>query len=336
MTISVKAAGDFGGRRVDEFKLVSNTGVEVDILSYGVVVRDWRVPLKSGELRSVALGFPTFAPYPEHSPHFGSLAGRVANRIAGGTFELDGATYNTPKNFRGRHTLHGGPEGLGLVVWDAAPDSATNSITFSHFSPDGHMGFPGNVQFRAVYTLTGNRLRLDLSATTDRQTPINVVQHQYFNLGTGSDILDHTYQVTGDRYTELGEDLIPTGRILSVEGTQWDMRKPRNMRDAAGQPVAYDGNVALPEDRNFADPVATVTGPDGELTLKLWTDRPGLQVYNGMWTDVHPPGGPDFGSFAGFCLEDQDFPDALHNPNFPSIIYGPENPYSHWCEIEIV
>lgn len=333
MAISVKAVGDFGGRRVDEYRLVSDTGAEVDILTWGVVVRDWRVPLKAGGQRSVVLGFPSFGPYPEHSPHFGSLAGRVANRIKGGTFELDGVRYDTPKNWNG-HTLHGGDEGLGHVVWDAAPDNATNSVSFTHFSPDGHMGFPGNVQFRAVYTLTGNRLRLDLSAITDKATPINVVQHQYFNLGTGTDILDHTFEITADRYTELGEKLIPTGRILPVAGTQWDFRTPRTMRDAAGNPIEYDGNVVLPEDRSFADPVATVTGPDG-LRLRLWTDRPGLQVYNGVWTDVHLPGGPDFGKHSGFCLEDQDFPDAVNNPNFPSIVCTPDSPYSHWCEIEI-
>jgi aldose 1-epimerase len=334
MTISVTAAGEFGGKRVDEFRLVSDTGVEVDILTWGVAVREWRVPLKTGDARNVALGFPSFAPYPEYSPHFGSLAGRVANRIKGATFEIDGKTYHTPPNWKG-HTLHGGPEGLGKVVWDAAPDSGKNSVTFTHFSPDGHMGFPGNVNFTAVYTLKGNKLKLELGATTDKVTPINVVQHQYFNLGTGKDVLDHTYQLTADRYTEPGEDLIPTGKILPVDGTQWDLRTPRKLRDASGNPVDYDGNVVLPANRNTADPVATVTGPDGLLTLKLWTDRPGLQFYNSVWTDAHPPGLAGFGKYTGFCLEDQDFPDAVHHANFPSIIYGPDRPYSHWCEFEI-
>jgi aldose 1-epimerase len=334
MTISVKAAGAFGGKQVDEFTLVSETGAEVDILTWGVVVRDWRAPLKTGGLRSVTLGFPSFAPYPEHSPHFGSLAGRVANRIKDASFEIDGVRYDTPRNWNG-HTLHGGPEGLGKVVWDAVPDNSRNSVTFTHLSPDGHMGFPGNVHFTAVYTLSGNRLRLELSASTDKRTPINVVQHQYFNLGTGTDVLDHTYQVMADGYTEPGDHLIPTGKILPVDGTKWDLRQPRTLRDASGRPVDYDGNVVLPDGRDVKDPVAIVTGPDGALTLKLWTDRPGVQFYNSVWTDVHPEGGPDFGKYAGFCLEDQDFPDAVHHPNFPSTIYGPERPYAHWCEFEI-
>jgi aldose 1-epimerase len=197
------------------------------------------------------------------------------------------------------------------------------------------MGFPGNVMFTAIYTLRGNRLKLALSATTDETTPINVVQHQYFNLGTTSDVLDHTYQITADRFTEPGADLIPNGNILPVEGTQWDLRTPKTMRDANGKPIDYDGNVVLPDGRNFNDPVAIVTGPDKALTLKLWTDRPGLQVYNGVWTNANPPGGPSFGKYSGFCLEDQDFPDAVHHPNFPPIWVTPDKPYSHWCDIEI-
>ena len=302
-------------------------------MSYGVAVRAWRVPVAGG-VRSVVLGFPTFDPYPTHSPYFGAIAGRVANRIAGASFELDGTRYETPANWK-THTLHGGPEGLGRIVWEGEADSAADSVRFTHFSPDGHAGFPGNVQFTAVYTLSGNRLRLELSATTDRTTPISLVQHQYFNLGTGPDVLDHRYQIRADHYTEVGEDLIPTGRLLPVEGTAWDFRTPRTMRDADGAPIAYDGNLVLEAGRDTADPVAIVTAPDDALTLKLWTDRPGVQLYNSVWSDVRVPGGPAFGRFSGFCLEDQAFPDALHHPNFPSILYSPERPYAHWCAFEI-
>ena len=333
MTIGVEKFGEFGGKRVDRFKLSSNTGVEVDIIGWGVVVRDWRVPVAGG-LRSVVLGFEQFDSYPTHSPHFGSLAGRVANRIGGASFDLDGKHYATPANFAGRHTLHGGIEGLGRVTWDGEVDNARNAVRFTHFSPDGHMGFPGNVTFSALYTLEGDKLKLELRATTDQRTPINLVQHQYFNLGTGPDVLDHRYQVDASAYTDVDSDLIPTGAILPVTGTQWDLRTARTMRDAAGQPVAYDGNVVLDQGRDFDAPVATVTGPDGQLSLKLWTDRPGLQVYNGVWTDVQAEG-KAFGRFSGFCLEDQDFPDAPHNPHFPSIIYGPGKDYLHRCDIEI-
>lgn len=334
MAIAAKQFGEFKGKRVDQFTLESATGVSIDIIGYGVVVRDWRVPVAGG-FRHVAQGFDEFASYPAYPQHFGALAGRVANRIAGASFEIEGKTYSLPANWFG-HTLHGGPEGLGCRVWEAEPDSAGNSVVFTHFSPDGEMGFPGNVTFTATYTLSGNRLRLDLGARTDRTTPINVVQHQYFNLGVTGTVLDHSFRIAADRFTET-VNLIPTGAILPVAGTQWDMRMPRTMRDAGGQPIDYDGNVVIEAGRDAADPVAVVTGEDGALTLKLWSDRPGVQVYNSLNTPdgLKGVGGRRYGKYSGFCLEDQDFPDAVHHPNFPSIWYGPDKDYSHRCEIEI-
>ncbi|WP_375451152.1 aldose epimerase family protein [uncultured Devosia sp.] len=335
MAIEVSASGAFKGKPVNQYRLTSETGVGVDIIGYGCVVRDWRVPV-NGALRSVVLGFDDFELYPEHSPHFGSLAGRVANRIKSASFEVGGKHYALPAN-AGALQLHGGAEGLGYQVWDGEIDSGTNAVRFTHFSPDGAMGYPGNVNFAATYRLTGNRLRLELEATTDRATPISLVQHQYFNLGTGNDVLDHHVQVNSSAYTELGPDLCPSGAILPSAGTQYDLRAGRTMRDGAGNAVGYDINLVLDTGRSHADPIATVRGPDGALTLKLWSDRPGVQVYNGLWTDIAVPGlaGKRYGKHAGLCLEDQAFPDAVHNPHFPSVMHSPERPYSHWCEFEI-
>ena len=335
MTIAVSTFGEHAGKRVDQFRLVSDTGVEVDLIGYGVVVRDWRVPV-AGAPRSVVLGFDTFDAYPAHSPHLGSLAGRVANRIKNASFDLDGKTYNLPAN-AGSLQLHGGEQGLGRQVWDGEVDEANTAVRFTHFSPDGAMGYPGNVNFTATYRLKGHRLLLELTATTDRATPISLVQHQYFNLGTSADVLDHTIQVNSSAYTQLGDDLAPTGAILPSAGTPYDLRQPRSMRDGNGAPVDYDIGMVLDTGRNHADPIATVVGPDQALTLKLWSDRPGVQVYNGVWTDIPVPGlnGKHYGKHAGFCLEDQAFADAVHNPHFPNVIYSPDRPYSHWCEFEI-
>lgn len=335
MAVSVSTFGEYRGNRVDQFRLTSDNGVRVDIISYGVAVRDWRVPVAGGE-RGVVLGFETLDDYLAHSPHFGSLAGRVANRIKDASFTLDGATYALPPNAGALH-LHGGPEGLGRQVWQGQVDNANNAVRFTHFSPDGAMGYPGNVNFAATYTLRGNRLRLELSATTDRPTPISLVQHQYFNLGTGPTVLDHAIQVNSSAYTELGEDLAPTGAILPSRGTIYDLRTPRTMRDAGGQGVDYDIGLVLDAGRRTSEPVASVVSPDKDLTLTLWTDRPGLQVYNGVWTDIPVPGleGRHYGKNSGFCLEDQAFADAVHNPHFPNVIYSPDRPYSHWCEFEI-
>jgi aldose 1-epimerase len=335
MAITVSTFGTHKGKRVDQFRLVSDTGVSVDIIGYGVVVRDWRVPVAGGE-RSIVLGYENFEDYPTYSPHFGSLAGRVANRITGAQFELDGKTYKLEAN-SGDLQLHGGSEGLGHQVWDGQVDEANNAVRFTYFSPDGAMGYPGNVNFAATYTLSGNKLRLELEATTDRATPISLVQHQYFNLGTTELVIDHIYQVNSSAYTELGSNLAPTGAILPSAGTKFDLRQPRTMRDESGEPLEYDIGMVLDTGRNFADPVAVVQSPERDLTLKLWTDRPGLQVYNGVLTNSPVPGlgGRRYPKFSGFCLEDQALADAVHNPHFPNIIYSPERPYSHWSEFEI-
>jgi aldose 1-epimerase len=336
MTISTRTFGEHEGRRVDAFRLESDTGVAVDIIGYGVAVRDWRVPVAGGAPRQVVLGFEGFADYPAHSPHFGAIAGRVANRISGGSFELDGRTYRLDTNESG-NTLHGGPQGLGRQVWQGEPDTAGNAVRFTFTSPDGAGGFPGTVAFAATYRLAGNRLRLELEGVPDRRTPISLVQHQYFNLGTGPDVLDHHLTLNASARSEVGADLLPTGAILPVKGTDYDFRTGHTFRRADGNPIECDLNLVLATGRDRADPLATVRGPDGALTLRLWSDRPAVQLYNGLWTDIPVPGlgGRRYGRYSGLCLEDQMYPDALHQPHFPSIICSPDAPYRHWCEIEI-
>ncbi|MEO8758662.1 MAG: aldose epimerase family protein [Devosia sp.] len=334
--VAIKSFGNFEGKRVDQFTLTSASGVEVDLINWGVVVRDWRVPVKGGK-RSVVLGLDNFDDYPKHSPHLGGLAGRVANRVRGASFELDAKTYTLPAN-DGKQSLHGGPQGIGRLVWEAEPDDSHNAVVFSLNSPDGAAGYPGNLKLKATYRLEGNRLRLELEATTDRPTPLSLVQHQYFNLGTGTDVLDHKFCIAAHAYTESDSDLVPTGNIFEIKpGHAWDFHAPRTLRDATGKARDYDGNVVLDAGRDFGEPIAVVNSPDDDLTLKLWSDRPGLQVYNAMTTDVPVPGlgGQHYGKYSGFCLEDQALPDALHHPHFPNIIITPDKPYSHWCEFEI-
>lgn len=335
MSIAIDQIGTYQGQKVNEAKLVSDTGVDVSIFNWGVTVRDWRVPV-ANEMRSVVLGFESFDPYPLHSPHFGSLAGRVANRIANSRFELDGKVFNVVAN-EGANSLHGGPEGLGRVVWDMEPDSANNALRFTYTSPDGEMGYPGEVKIEATYKLQGNRLSLEFFATTDRPTPLSLVQHQYFNLGTSDNVLDHSVTIDASAYTEVDDALLPTGALLPVDGTPYDLRKPRSLRDGNGAPVDYDLNLALRTGRGFEKPVASVLGPDGALKLDLFTDRPGVQFYNGVMTDCPVPGleGRKYGRYSGLCLEDQAFPGALSHAHFPSIIITPDRPYRHSCAIEI-
>lgn len=336
--VAVKPFGTFEGKEVTQYTLTSPGGVEVDILNWGVVVRDWRVPVKGGGKRSVVLGFDRFEHYPAHSPYFGAICGRVANRIANARFALGGKTYDLIAN-EGTTTLHGGPTGLSNRVWNAVPDDATNSVVFSTESDAGEGGYPGHLRIKATYRLVDNRLRLELGATTDAPTPVNIVQHIYFNLGTGADVLDHTYQFNASAHTELGDALIPTGNIIEDRpGGEWYFREPRKLRDAAGKPVGYDGNIVLDAGRDVADAVGTIVSPDGDLTLKLWTDQPGVQFYNAVMTNAPAGlglGGRTYGPYSGFCVEDQHFPDAVNHPHFPSTIITPAHPYAHWCEIEI-
>lgn len=335
MGIAVEFAGDFRGERVEEARLVSTSGVEIALLNWGVTVRRWQVPVDGG-LRDVVLGFTSFAPYPEHSPHFGSLAGRVANRIAGAQFNFDGTLYRLPAN-EGPNCLHGGPEGLGRRVWTMEPDSAANAVRFTYRSPDGEMGFPGTIDLEAVYRLDGNRLTLELSGVPDRPTPLSLVQHHYFNLGNDETVLDHEVSVAGHAYSVVDEALVPTGAILPVGGTQYDLRTPRILRTKDGAPVDYDTNLILATARNATEPIATVRSPERDLSLRLWSDQPAVQVYNGVMTGCPVPGhgGRHYGKYSGLCLEDQMFPGALGQPHFPSIIVTPDAPYRHWCSFEI-
>lgn len=329
-----RIVGSIAGEDVHEVVLTSASGVSIAILTYGALIRDWRVPV--GEtLRPVVLGFNDFSPYPDHSPYFGAIAGRVANRIGGAKFDLDGKTYTLPANEGGNH-LHGGPGGIAKKVWRIAEETG-DRVKLTLTSPDGDMGYPGTLEMSVTYRLSGNRLEIDFAADTDRPTPVNIVQHNYFNLLGKGDVLDHRLRVSAGAYTQLGDGQIPTGAILPVHDTALDFRVPRTLRSAEGEGLKIDFNFVLDTRRVLDKPVATVEAPDGSLTLKLFTDQPGLQIYNGWKLDVTVPGldGASYPPFAGLCLEDQNFPDAINHPHFPSPVATPEKPYRHWCAIEI-
>lgn len=326
--------GSIDGQAVHEVVLASGTGVRVSILTYGALIRDWRVPVGT-HLRPVVLGFDDISLYADHSPYFGAIAGRVANRIGGARFSLDGAVYDLPAN-EGPNHLHGGPEGIARQIWQIAEESE-NRVRLTLFSPHGAMGYPGNLDIAVTYTLTGNRLEIDFAAETDRPTPINIVQHNYFNLMGEGDVLDHRLFVPAGAYVELGAGQIPTGAILSTKGTELDLRQKRTLRTPDGEGHKIDYTFVLDTGRERSEPAAIAEAPDGSLTLKLYTDQPGMQVYNGWKLNVPVRGldGAQYGAFSGLCLEDQNFPDAVNNPHFPSSVVMPEAGYRHWCAIEI-
>lgn len=311
--------------------------MRVSFINWGATIRDWRVPTGS-ELRPIVQGFETFDPYPLHGAYFGAIAGRVANRIGGAAFCLDGRNYTLDRN-DGNHQLHGGRGGLSHQIWKMETDTRQNAIQFSLRSPDGDMGYPGEVHFTAIYRLSGNRLTLELTGNPDRPTPISLVQHHYFNLGRTASVQQHVLHLPYCRRRTMTDDeRIPTGEIAPVEGTDWDFTTPRQISPLRNAQNRYDGNFVLGENRDPDEPVAILCGEDGALTLRQWTDRPGLQFYNSsLGGDCPFPGleGRRYGAFSAVCLEDQMFPDAVNQPKFPSIIATPDQPYRHRCAFEI-
>jgi aldose 1-epimerase len=319
----VERIGTYEGQPVLQARLVSDTGVEVDVLSFGAIVRDWRVPDRAGVPRTVTLGFDTFEPYVANSRAFGALCGRVANRIRYGRFTLDGAQYQLDLN-RGPDHIHGGSRGLGQQLWAMDADGRKAWLTLT--SPDGDMGYPGTVRFAATITVEGNTVTFDLTAEPDRPTPVNLAQHSYYRLG--GTVAEHVLTVAAHRVCDLDERFMPTGEIVDVTGTPLDFSVPR----AIGV-TEIDRNYCL----DSGDPACVLEGLDYRLTLS--TDRPGLQVYDAFnMPPVAVPGlgGVMYGPFSGIALEAQDWPDAVNHPAFPSIIATPDRPYRQTTRVTIV
>ena len=334
--MNVQSVANFEGKKVFGGKLKSASGVEISVLSYGGILQDWRVPV-AHTIRPVVLGFKNAEAYFSDSEHIGALVGRVANRIRGAQFKINEKTYKLPANVGANH-LHGGPKGIGRQNWNLDKDTQSNSIILSLESPAGDMGYPANVKFKAVYTLKDFRLSLKLMAEVSELTPINMVQHHYFNLMGSGTILDHQVQVDAKAYTPLSEELVPTGELKPVAGTMYDLRHAKIQRNQKGEPEAFDINYVLNPDRDrYLDSVAIVQAPDKSLSLKLYSNQPGLQFYNGYYlnTSADTHSGESYTRHTGLCLEDQMFPDALNHPHFPSILVEPGRPYHHECEIEI-
>lgn len=333
--IDVRKHGTTDETPVWQARLRSPTGMEVDILSLGATIRDWRVPVGNG-LRSIVLGFDRMEPYLRYPTYFGAIVGRVASRIAGARFDMDGQTFRLDAN-DGPNMLHGGREGLSVQNWEMETDTNTNTVRLSHNSPDGHMGFPGAVDFSVTYRLTGNDLEITMEGLPDRRTPISMVQHNYFNLGRRPDILDHELWIDADLYSPYDANLLPTGHIAPVAESRFDFSAPRPVRRPGTSEHDLDVSYVLGADRSRGKPVARLRGEDGCVRLELFTDRPALQVYNSVTLDVpeHGSGGRYLGRYSGICLEDQMLPDALHHKNFPSIIRDPDRPYCHWCRFAI-
>ena len=326
------------GSPVEIFTLRKPGGIEARICNYGGILVTLKAPDREGRLDDVVLGYDHLEGYLTLSPYFGAVVGRYANRIAKGTFTLDGVTYTLAAN-NGPNSLHGGRKGFDKVVWHAAQTGTASapSLTLQYLSKDGEEGYPGNLSVTAIYSLTDeNGLRLDLTAITDKTTIVNLSQHTYFNLAGKGDILGHEIQIDADRFTAVDGTLIPTGELRPVEGTPFDFRKSVAMgarieqnEEQLNHGRGYDHNFVLNHPIGHLDVIARVTEPLTGRVLEVLTTAPGVQLYTGNYLNgaIKGKGGQVYAKRSGFCLEAQHFPDSPNHPAFPSTTLRPGELY---------
>jgi aldose 1-epimerase len=323
------------GTPVELYTLRNRKGMEAQIATYGGIVTTLTAPDRSGHYADVVLGYDALPGYFKGSAYFGAMIGRYGNRIAQGQFTLNGVKYTLAKN-NGPNSLHGGVVGFDKVVWQVEKAVVTAHgprLTLTYLSRDGEEGYPGNLKVQAVYTLTeDNTLRLDYTAVTDKDTPVNLTQHSYFNLRGHGDILGHVLEIPADRFTPVDSTLIPTGELRPVAGTPFDFLKPT----AIGARIAgtdeqlkfgkgYDHNWVLNKDPGVLGTVATVYEPETGRVLEVSSTEPGVQFYSGNFLDGKDvgKGGQAYEFRNGLALEPQHFPDSPNHADFPSVILHP-------------
>jgi aldose 1-epimerase len=326
------------GAAVDIYTLTNAHGLVAKVMTYGATLTELHVPDKNGAMGDVVLGFDNLDQYVKGCPYFGATVGRVANRIAKGKFTLDGKEYTLAVN-NGPNSLHGGLKGFDKVVWKAEIVKSGDgpSVKFSYLSPDGEEGYPGNLNVTVVYTLTNkNGLRLDYAATTDKDTPVNLTNHSYFNLAGKGPVLDHVVMINADRFTPVDDTQIPTGEIKEVKGTPMDFTTPHpigeQMNEVPGDPKGYDHNYVL----NGGHLTARVTEPTTGRVLEMHTTEPGVQFYTSNFLDgtLTGIGGVTYDIHTAFCLEAQHYPDSVNHPQFPSVILKPGKTYRQRTEYD--
>jgi aldose 1-epimerase len=327
--------------------ILKDGAIEARVITYGGIVQSLKVPDKSGQSADVVLGFDTLDEYVKgNKAYFGAIIGRYANRIAGGKFQLDGKTFSTPLNDgpdkdHPVNTLHGGLKGFDKVVWKGK--EIPHGVELTYVSADGEEGFPGTLTAVVRYTLLGKNLKIDYSATTDKDTVVNLTNHSYFNLaGAGNgDILKNELKINASRYTPADEAAIPTGELAQVAGTPFDFRKPTAVgarindgNDQLKKGHGYDHNFVLDSNGRFSVRdrgalAAEVYDPSSGRVLEVITDQPGVQLYTGNFLDgtITGKGGRVYQRRYALCLETQHFPDSPNHPKFPSTELKPGQKY---------
>ncbi|KAL3512170.1 hypothetical protein ACH5RR_024887 [Cinchona calisaya] len=318
---------------------LNNGTMHLKVSNFGCTITSLSVPDKNGKLDDVVLGFDTLEPYLKGAaPYFGCIVGRVANRIKDGKFTLDGTEHSLPIN-KPPNSLHGGHEGYDKVVWEVTEhkQGENPSITFKYHSRDGEEGYPGDLAVTATYTLTSaTTLRLDMEAVpSNKPTPVSLAQHTYWNLGghNSGNVLDHSIQIWAKHVTPVDQNTIPTGEIMPVKDTAFDFSTEQKIGSRIHDVgMGYDHNYVLDcgDEKLGLKHAVKLKDPGSSRVLNLWTNAPGMQFYTANYVNgVVGKGGAVYNKHCGACLETQGFPNAINQPNFPSVVVRPGEKYQH-------
>ena len=337
MKMEKQLFGRYNGADVIEYSFSNDSGMTVSCINFGCVITKIIVPDRNGKLENVVLGFESFEDYPKYSPYFGAVCGRVAGRIKGASFELDGKEHVLAQNEAPNH-LHGGVKGFDSVIWATEKVEEENAIglKFHYCSPDGEEGYPGNLDTIVTYLLTNdNELKVTYEARTDKKTVVNLTNHSYFNLSGNikRDCSGHVLQLDSDRFLELATDLMPTGKMLETANTPFDFTAGRKLKD--GMETSYPQNVLV--GKGYDHPLIfskegnnriVLSEEESGRVLEMTTDQPCVVLYTSNMLDGEfEISGVKARNYLGVCLETQGLPDAIHHPSFPSVTLNPEDVY---------
>ena len=331
------------GDSTDLFVLKNKAGMEVSITNFGGRIVSIMVPDKTGKMLDVVLGFDSISDYINVPSDFGASIGRYANRINQGKITIDGKTIQLPQNNFG-HCLHGGPQGWQYQVYKNVKQTGDSIIEMTRFSPDGDMNFPGNVEAKVTFKLTNdNAINIDFSATSDQKTVINMCNHSYFNLGgdPSKPITEDELYINADNFTPVDSTFMTTGEILTVKGTPMDFTTPKTVgKEINNYDYAqlkngngYDHNWVLNTAGDVSKLAAKVVSPASGVSLEVYTNEPGIQVYTGNFLDGKVKGkkGITYNQRTGICLETQHYPDSPNKPQWPSVMLEPCKVYQSTC-----
>lgn len=314
------------GKAVTEY-ILDNGVIMAHVLDYGCTVKNLFVKDKNGALRDVVLGYDDICGYQNNDGYLGAFIGRVANRVANGKFCLDGVEYSLYKN-DGKNSLHGGECGFDKKIFSARQDG--ERLRFTYFSADGEEGYPGGLKVEVCYYLDKGSFNLCYKAECDKATPISLTNHSYFNLSAENSVLNHVLTINSDSITPIDKELIPTGERMYVEGSPFDFRRGRKIGEYINSPHkqitfggGYDHNFELKNYGNY-EKVASVYAEDTGIEMSVYTDNFGMQLYTGNFLNgAVGKGGRLHEKRSAFCLETQNFPNAVNQPAFPSAVLRP-------------